>query len=271
MTRARLPGESDLIPYAAGFPPGARWLVLAPHPDDEVFGPGATFAQAVTRGVEVWLAVVTDGGAQGEATAREREVRASAAALGLGEPELWRLQDRSLDPRDPALRRAVAGALRRYAPDVVFVTSPVEFHPDHRALALTLRAVLRGLTVAGIRARGPAWVAAYEVGAPLRPNLLVAAGEGWEAKRRAAACHAGQLAFRPYERVMDALGTLRALTLAGVERAEALHLLPARRVARLSARRWASLMGSPSGVVLSTHGDRRAGQVSPRRDGGQAR
>ncbi len=254
MTRRHLPAESDLIPYVAGFPPGARWLVLAPHPDDEVFGPGATLAQAVTRGVEVSLVVVTDGGAQGDPAAREREARASAAALGLGEPELWRFPDRSLDPRNPALQRAVAGALRRYEPDVVFVTSPVELHPDHRALALALQGVLRGSTVAGLRSRGPAWVAAYEVGTPLRPNLLVAADAAWEAKRRAAACHAAQLAFRPYDRVMEALGTLRTLTLTDVERAEALHVMPARRVARLSALRWASLMGSPAGVTAAGAG-----------------
>jgi hypothetical protein len=48
---------------------------------------------------------------------------------------------------------------------------------------------------------------------------------------------------------MEALGTLRCLTLTGVEHAEALHVLPARRVARLSARGWARLMGSTLGVT----------------------
>jgi len=223
---------------------------LAPHPDDEVLGPGATVAQAVTRGLEVGLVVVTAGGDQGDTAEREREVRASAAALGLGEPELWHLPDRSLEPGDRRLRRALRDALERRAPDVVFVTSPVELHPDHRALALALQGVLRVSTLSGLRRRGPSWVVAYEVGTTLVPNLLVAADDAWEVKRRAAACHAGQLAFRPYGLVMEALGTLRRLTLTGVERAEAMHVLPARRVARLSARGWARLMGSPAGVVM---------------------
>jgi hypothetical protein len=120
---------------------------------------------------------------------------------------------------------------------VVFVTSPVELHPDHRALALALHSVLRASTFAGLRRRSPAWVVAYEVGTPLLPNLLVAADETWEVKQRAAACYASQLAFRPYDRVMEALGTLRRLTLTGVEHAEAMHVLPANRVGRLSARR----------------------------------
>jgi len=249
MRRRRLPAESDLVPYTPGFPPGRRWLVLAPHPDDEVFGPGATLAQAVARGVEVSLVVVTDGGAQGETAGREREARAGAAALGLGKPELWRFPDRSLRPRDAGLRRALRGALERYVPDVIFVTSPVELHPDHRALALALQSVVRASTLGGLRRTPPDWVAAYEVGTALQPNLLVAADEGWEAKRRAAACHAGQLAFRAYDRVMEALGTLRSLTLTGVDHAEAMHVLPARLVARLSARAWARRMGSPAGVT----------------------
>jgi LmbE family N-acetylglucosaminyl deacetylase len=254
MRRSGLPVESDLVPYAPGFPPGRRWLVLAPHPDDEVMGPGATLAQAVARGVDVTLVVVTDGGAQGDAGDREKEARAGAAALGVPEPEFWRLPDRSLVPQHSVLRRRLRSALGSHLPDVVFVTSPIELHPDHRALALALQRVLRRSTLAGLRDRPPAWVAAYEVATPLHPNLLVAGDEGWGAKQRAAACHGSQLSVRPYDRIMEAIGTLRTLTLTGVERAEALHVLPARRVARLSARGWASAMGSPRGVAGSHQG-----------------
>jgi LmbE family N-acetylglucosaminyl deacetylase len=245
---SQLPAERDLVPYVSGFPPGRRWLVLAPHPDDEVIGPGATIAQAVARGLEVKIVVVTDGGAQGGAAEREIESRKGVEVLGVGEPEFWRLPDRSLRPGDAGLRRALRGVLERLAPDVVFVTSPVELHPDHRALALALQSTLRTITFSGWRKRPPEWVAAYEVGSPLQPNLLVDSDEGWDAKRRAAACHAGQLAFRPYDQIMEALGTFRSLTLTDVARAEAMHLLPARRVARLSPRAWASLMGTPAGV-----------------------
>jgi len=96
MTRRRLPDEADLIPYHAGFPPGDRWLVLSPHPDDEVFGPGATLAQAVARGVTVRVVHVTDGAAQGDATQREAGARGAASHLAVGEPEFWRLADREL-------------------------------------------------------------------------------------------------------------------------------------------------------------------------------
>ena len=244
----KLPDEQGLAPFATGFPPGRRWLFLAPHPDDEVFGPGATLAQASRNGVEVALAVVTDGAAQGPAGVREGEARAAARELGLAEPRFWRFADRSLDAADRRLHARLAEALVEAAPEVVFVTSPVELHPDHRALALALQRVLRRWSLLGLRRRQPAWVAAYEVGTVLRPNLLVSGGGGWDAKRRAGSCYSSQLAFRPYDAAMEALGTWRCLTLTGCERAEALHVLPVRAVVRPSAAGWAARMGTPDGV-----------------------
>jgi LmbE family N-acetylglucosaminyl deacetylase len=246
---SRLPAETELVPYAPGYPPGRRWLVLAPHPDDEVFGMGATLAQASRRGIEPTMVVVTDGAAQGSAAQREQEALAAARELGLGEPRFWRFADLSLDPSDRRLQAKLVEALADVAPEVVFVPSPVELHPDHRALALALQRVLRRRSLCGVRRRPPAWVAAYEVGSVLLPNLLVAADAGWEAKRRAAACYASQLEFRPYDAAMEALGTWRRLTLDGCERAEAFHLLPVAAVVRRSARGWAVQMGAPAGVV----------------------
>jgi LmbE family N-acetylglucosaminyl deacetylase len=263
LTRGRLRSEDELVPYATSFPPGDRWLVLAPHPDDEVFGLGATLARAVQAGVDVRVVVVTDGAAQGVAADREAEARAAAAVLGLTQPEFWRFADRSLRRDDPRLWDVLREALLRIAPEVVFVTSPVDLHPDHRALALALHAAVRRHLAAGLRTRCPRWVVAYEVGAPLRPNLLVDADPWWDRKKQAVSCYAGQLAVRPYDRVMEGLAAMRSLTLSGVRFAEAFHVTPARRLARITSARWASWMGStefvssrkPDPVPVSPAGD----------------
>lgn len=248
MTRSRLPVESDLLPYAAGFPPGRRWLVLAPHPDDETLGVGATLALAAERGIDVQVAVVTDGGQQGDAGVREREAAGALAALGVRPPEFWRFPDRGLAESGRALRAAILAALRQHAPDALFVTSPVELHPDHRALALAAQRALRRALLLGLRLASPRWLVAYEVATPLLPNLLVAADETWEKKRRAVAAYASQLDHNPYDRVAEAMGVIRRLTLSGCEHAEGLFLLPAAAVARASASGWAARMGSPRGV-----------------------
>ncbi|MDW7968083.1 MAG: PIG-L family deacetylase, partial [Thermoanaerobaculum sp.] len=66
----RVAEEQELIPYRSAFPPGGQWLVLAPHPDDETIGMGATLAQAARRGVVVRLLVLTGGQAQGDPQVR---------------------------------------------------------------------------------------------------------------------------------------------------------------------------------------------------------
>jgi LmbE family N-acetylglucosaminyl deacetylase len=242
---SELPQEPELIPFQAGFLPGQRWLFLGAHPDDETFGPGATLAQARDRGVAVTVVVVTDGRAQGDPSTRAQEVRRATAALGLGVPELWGLADRTLSPSDAQLQYRLHQALTVARPDLVLVPAPVDLNIDHRALALAVQRVLRRRTWWGSKDVSPRWIAAYEVATPMLPNLLVAADVAWARKLDAAACYADQEAHRPYREVMEALGALRRLTLEGCSRAEAFHVLPARRLARLSATGWAALMGPP--------------------------
>ncbi len=248
MRTGKLPLEADLVPFVAGFPPGLNWLVLAPHADDETLGIGATLALAASRGVAVHVVIVTDGGRQGEPSRREAEALAAARELCVGPPVFWRFADRSLAEAGPRLQAAIQAALRELAPETVFVTSPVELHPDHRALALATQRAVRRTSLLGLRRRLPHWVVAYEVATPLLPNLLVAADEAWERKRRAVTAYASQLAHNSYDRVAEAMGVIRRLTLSGCEHAEAMHVLPAVAVARRGAASWAALMGSPRGV-----------------------
>ncbi len=221
-------------------------MVLAPHPDDETLGPGATVAMAARAGVQIEVAMLTDGAAQGDASVRAGEARRAAAILGVTDLQLWGLADRSLRPDDAALMRRLLRLLATSAADTVLLPSPVELHPDHRALALAVQRAVRRLTLGGLRQRGPRHVACFEVSAALLPNLLVAADEGWEAKRAAAACYASQLAVWPYLEVAEGLGAFRALTLAGARRAEAFHVVASRQLARWGAQRWAASMGSPA-------------------------
>jgi N-acetylglucosamine malate deacetylase 1 len=251
---SRLWQEDELLPFAPGFPPGRRWLFLAPHPDDESFGPGACLARARAAGVEIHTVIVTDGRVQGDPVVRADELRRAAALLGLAPPELWGFADRTLDPADRALRDRLAQTIARWEPDLVLTPAPVDLNIDHRALALALQRTLRRLTVWGLVRRGPQWVAAYEVGCPILPNLLVGGDEWWDVKLQAAACYSSQHSLHPYLEVVAALGTLRRLTLAGCNQAEALHVLPAGRVAGMTARAWAAAMGSPRMVAVHPAG-----------------
>ena len=89
--------ENTLIPYGAvGALTARSVLVLAPHPDDEVFGCGGSLLAHVENKVPVSVVVLTDGSLAGEAAQRIQESLAAAKVLGYGEPEFWHLPDRGL-------------------------------------------------------------------------------------------------------------------------------------------------------------------------------
>ncbi len=211
--------ENELVPYeAATVLPARHALVLAPHADDEVFGCGGAIAAHVRAGVPVDVVILTDGARFGEPGARADESRAAAAVLGYGEPEFWSLPDRGL-AYEEALVRRVADAITASGADLVYAPSPWEIHPDHRqAAAIAIEAARR----TGTR------LACYEVGSPLRPNLLLDISELAETKQQAMQCFASQSKMQDYGRQIWALNQYRSYTLPhGVVAAEAYLVLSA--------------------------------------------
>lgn len=198
--------ESDLIPYTASPGLNARAvLVLAPHPDDEVFGCGGAIAGHVVAGVPVQVVILTDGALFGDSSVRYQECLAAAAVLGYGQPDFWALPDRGLTYSEALVQRVV-DALKASGADLVYAPSPWEVHPDHRQ---TTQIAIEAVRRAGQTVR----LAFYEVGAPLRPNLLVDITAHLAAKEAAMRCFASQLAQQDYVQHIQALNRYRTYTL----------------------------------------------------------
>lgn len=201
--------EAGLAPYSACRRIAAKSvLVLAPHADDEVLGCGGAILRHVDDGVPVRVVVVTDGafGLAGanrvrQAALRRSESEAAAELLGYGTPTFWDLPDQGVICGE-RLVRAVAEAIADA--DLVYAPSPFEIHPDHRALSLAAAEALRGR--AGVR------LAFYEVGAALRPNVLLDISDLAERKQAAVACFRSQLAVQSYDRHAQALNAYRTYT-----------------------------------------------------------
>jgi LmbE family N-acetylglucosaminyl deacetylase/CTP:molybdopterin cytidylyltransferase MocA len=220
--------ESDLIPQRASSDiPARAALVLAPHADDEVFGCAGAIAAHVRQGVAVKVVVLTDGAAFADPAVRNAESRAAAAMLGYGEPEFWGIPDRGLAYSEELVARVVE-TIKAQGADLVYAPSPWEFHPDHRqASKVAVEAAVR----TGAR------VAFYEVGAPLRPNVLLDITATFDLKKRAMQCFASQQAQQDYARHIGALNEYRSYTLpAGHMAAEAYLVLgPAELLRELPA------------------------------------
>ncbi|NRF66814.1 PIG-L family deacetylase [Aquincola sp. S2] len=226
--------EPALVPYQPlRRLPVQSLLVLAPHPDDEVFGCGGLLALAAAQGVQARVVVISDGAAGGDRAVRENECRAAARILGHHAAlQFWQLPDRAVRP-DAALVERLRQAQAESAAEWVLAPSPFEVHPDHRAVCRAAVEACRG--VAGSQ------LGFYEVGQPLLPNALVDITPVMPLKLRAMRCFESQLAVQDYASQIAALNHYRAYTLgAAVRQAEALCFVDA-----------ADLAGGLEGVLLA--------------------
>ncbi len=209
------PSEATLIPYrAAPLPDVRQVLVLAPHPDDEVFGCGGAIALHRQAGHAVHVILLTagdhggtDGPAGDYAQVRLQETATAAGRLGLSAaPECWQLPDRGV-VYDEALIQRIQAAIQAVQADLVYAPSPWELHPDHVATAMAAIEAVRRWP------EQPCRLHLYEVSAPLRPNTLLDISAVWDTKQQAMAAFASQEAKLPYASLVAALNRFRALTL----------------------------------------------------------
>jgi LmbE family N-acetylglucosaminyl deacetylase len=180
-------------------------VVIAPHPDDETLGAGATIMRKVDAGTAVHVVVATDGSKSpvgdpaAVAAMRAGELAAATAVLGLGPADVTRLPfvDAELDRDDDTLVSAIAEVVAAQRPEEVLVTAETDPHDDHAALGAATRRALAGT---GVRLLAyPVWQ--FERPARLvrqlrqsgRPELVRTAGYQ-ERKARAVATYASQLA-----------------------------------------------------------------------------
>ncbi len=202
-----------LIPYqAAGNITANRVLVLAPHPDDEVFGCGGAIMRHIEQHIPVHVIIVTDGayGVSPDDTAeyvrqRRNESIAAAAILGYGTPVFWQQPDRGLYYGEKLIGE-ISAAIHDTQADLIYAPSVYEIHPDHRALGMAALEAVR-------RCGNPVQLALYEIGQPFQPNLLLDISDLAARKMEAMRCFASQNARQRYDLDIAALNRYRTYTL----------------------------------------------------------
>jgi predicted HAD superfamily hydrolase/LmbE family N-acetylglucosaminyl deacetylase len=185
----------------------------------------------VELGVPVNVVVVSDGAYnvrdenRSDYVLRRRDESVAAArVMGYGTPIFWDYRDREIGYGEKLIRQ-VLDAIANVGADIVYAPSVFEMHPDHRALGMAAVEAVRRYG-RGIR------LALYEVGMPLRPNLLLDISNLAERKMAAMACFVSQNAKQRYDLDISALNRYRSYTLpANVTAAEAYILVAAEDLA----------------------------------------
>jgi LmbE family N-acetylglucosaminyl deacetylase len=185
----------------------AGLVVIAPHPDDETLGLGATIAQLVASGVDVQVVSVSDGGAARPGaslsgrlrleTTRRHELRRATSILGVPAPMTLGLPDGQLAEHENRLTDLLVEILNDVAPQTwCAATWRGDGHPDHEAVG---RAAAAACAHAGVALlEYPVWM--WHWASPADPGVPwdrahSASVSDWALgrKRRAAQCFRSQL------------------------------------------------------------------------------
>jgi LmbE family N-acetylglucosaminyl deacetylase len=212
-----------------------RVLVVAPHMDDEVIGPGGTIIRHVQLGSDVGVVFASDGAgdatgaARGEYVQRRKgEALAAADSMGTTVLEFLDHPDGDLCRRERELADDLARVITDFSPDQIFVPFPTDHHRDHQA---TASATAHGMRRAGWQ--GEVW--SYEAWSPLWPNASVDIADVVDEKVAALMCHESQVASNNYVEATIGLNHFRGLRV-GVPLAEAFYRVPAAEFGRTCAR-----------------------------------
>lgn len=206
--------EHELVPYKSTDLTGKRVLVFSPHPDDETIGCGGTLALHARAGDPAKVIFLTNG-AKGDFSGRanreeyvdmrKKEAIKACRILGVKDVVFWGYEDRNLAGSKEAIPRMIK-VLQEQKPQLVYVPSPLEFHPDHRAASLFFCEAIKAC-MWGFR------VAFYEIGQPIFINGLVDISEMLGLKTAAINAYKSQLREAPYGDISLALNRFRSLTL----------------------------------------------------------
>ncbi len=217
--------ESLWIPFEAVRQVGrGSALVLAPHPDDEVFGCAGAIMRHVANNDDVCVIILTDGrfgnlemplhqdAQEGKdpqdkpyVEMRKQESLSAAKKLGYGTPQFWHIPDRELEYGEALVCRT-KDQIEKIRASFVYAPSLFEIHPDHRALAMIAVEAVR-------RCEDSVKLVMYEIARPLNPNLFLDISDLLPQKQEAMKCFVSQIKIRPYDQYMTALNRYRAYTL----------------------------------------------------------
>lgn len=217
-------------------------LVIAPHPDDEVFGVGGSVLRHLAEGDAVQIVICTRGQENRFGAEQVERVQAEArdvhAFLGVTGSHFLDLPAAGLDAVPAAqVNAALEAVFQAVKPETVYVPHPGDLHRDHQIVFQSSCVCCRP-----IGDDPPSRILAYETVSetdwfaapstpPFTPNVYVDISDHIDRKLEACARYASQIRPAPHQRSLEALAALSTTRghAVGFPHAEAFMLIRERR------------------------------------------
>ncbi|NRA65421.1 MAG: PIG-L family deacetylase [Pseudobacteriovorax sp.] len=198
-------------------PPGAKWLVIAPHNDDEVIGAGGLLSRLPGIPSSLCVLFVTgneDADADQDTKTRWQESEQVRQIVGFKSQHLA-FDDGAVERRADELSRVLASKIKEYPPDFIITPFPTDHHRDHQAVGVAV-----GQALSQVDYQGEIWC--YEIWSTIWPNMLLDISDVWEKKKQLIETYQSQVCALPYGEAILGLNRYRGLK-AGIDYAEAYY------------------------------------------------
>jgi LmbE family N-acetylglucosaminyl deacetylase len=182
-------------------------LAVGAHPDDLEFQCGGTLAALVARGVEVHMAVLTDGSCGSFelpeteiARVRLEEARRAAEIVGAASFHHLGMHDGESDVT-PGRRRDIVNLVRRVGATILLGHPPNDYHLDHRNASELVYQARCGAAMPNFADEPPLPATPHlayfdtEQGVGFDPHVWIDISSHIDVKRRMLAAHQSQLAL----------------------------------------------------------------------------
>jgi LmbE family N-acetylglucosaminyl deacetylase len=211
-------------------------IVVAPHPDDEIIGCGATIAKHISEGDEVYIIVATNASIGAPELFTQDQVNSTRNEALVAHNVLGVTKTFFLDFPAPALNAhpeykislELSKIFNEIKPNYLYLPHPGDIHQDHKALYRSALVAARPQGTHKISniycyetLSETEWTPMQE--RPFVPNHFVDVSSVFAKKVQAMECFASQLKTFPHSRsieTFEALAKFRGSTV-GVSRAEA--------------------------------------------------
>ena len=213
----------NLEPVLMSGPNGKRIFVIAPHPDDEMLGPGGTLIHAINNNAAVRVLHLTQGR---PSSAAQTVSEAMEVANRFGYDTVQFEYFSKGIPLDDLCVSALIREIEEFEPDTIMLPFFGDDHDDHRRASHILLLALDRVPTLG---RIEIW--AYQVYSSIIPNVIVDISEVANLKREAIKIWKSQSHRRDWAHYALGLNAYNSRFLTGVlgeAYAEMFFVLPAK-------------------------------------------
>lgn len=185
-------------PKVMDVPPGNRFLVISPHPDDDAIGCMGTLLKLHDNGSEIRILYASIQTGNFTPDERMSEINASIKESDILNYRL----NKTPFPNSADLKSIISDEIFTFEPDTILVPSPFENHDEHLRAFHAVADLLENNENIN--------VLMYEVWGALMPNLVVPISETMEKKLSVIRMHGTQTEDVDYVRMVRGINEYRA-------------------------------------------------------------